>query len=145
MNENEFLEKARLHKDYKNLLEYKSAEELDLAILRIRNSYDITEQNYEYKFYVDAESITNENPHLEDFLKDISEVFEKYKDKGIVEGDLDRRGSTYPATLNIVVYTLKQKSYKHGNIYVKDRSDMPECRNAPTHPSPPPPRVIREG
>jgi hypothetical protein len=107
MNEEKFLEKARLHSDYKKLLQYKDTEELDLAILRIRNGYGVTEQNYEYKFYVDAESITNENPHLQDFLKDISDVFDKYCEKGIERGDMDRRGSTCPAALDIVIDTLE--------------------------------------
>lgn len=106
LDEEEFLEKARLHKDYKILLEYSDAEQLDLAILRIRNGYGITECDYELTFRIETESLSRENPHFSDFMKDISAVFKKYENKGIQEGDMDRKGSTYPAALDIVKDTL---------------------------------------
>jgi len=108
MNEEEFLEKTREHREYKRLLEYQDAEQVDAAILRIKNGYGITESNYELRFYVESESITEVNIHFRDFMADISALFEKYKGKGITEGDLDRKGSTRPAALDIVTDTLNK-------------------------------------
>jgi len=110
MTEQEFLEKAREHKEYKRLLEYSSQKKLDKAILEIKNGQGVSETYYEYTFVVHEESLSRNNPHMSDFLKDIEAVFKKYEDKGIQQGDWDSKGGSYPMALDIVRDTLKQEA-----------------------------------
>jgi len=101
MKDQEFLDKAHQHKEYERLKEYQDSKEIDAALLKIKNGEGITESYYEYTFTVDEESLSRENPHLSDFLRDIASVFEKYEGKGIGRGDWDSKGSSSPMALDI--------------------------------------------
>jgi hypothetical protein len=108
MTDEKFLEKAHEHIDYDRLLKYQpSAEELDKAILRIRDGKGVSETYYEYRFTVEKESLSNDNEHLSDLLRDIQALFDKYKDKGIRGGDWDSKGGSTPAALDIVEDILR--------------------------------------
>jgi hypothetical protein len=109
MTDEKFLEKAHEHIDYDRLLKYQpSAEELDKAILRIRNGEGVSETYYEYRFTVEEEALAGENEHLGDLLKDIRAVFDKYKDKGIRGGDWDSKGGSTPMALSLVREILRE-------------------------------------
>ena len=101
MKDKEFLDKAHQHDGYERLKEYQNSKEIDAALLIIKNGEGITESYYEYTFTVDEESLSKDNPHLSDFLKDIASVFDSYKLKGIRRGDWDSKGSSSPMALNI--------------------------------------------
>lgn len=109
MTDQDFLAKAKEHNEYEKLLKHQPSKEvLDAAILRIKNGEGVSETYYEYMFTVEKESLSNENPHFSDLLKDLRDVFDKYKDKGITEGGWDSKGGSYPSALNLVEDILNQ-------------------------------------
>jgi len=109
MTDEEFLKKAHEHIDYDRLLKYQpSAEELDKAIVRIRDGEGVSETYYEYSFVVESNPLENDRSQdFKDFLKDISDVFDKYKGKGIIENGMDSKGGSSPAALDLVQDILR--------------------------------------
>lgn len=109
MEDKEFLKLARKEDEYKILIEYKSPSLVEADLLEIKHGRGITEEYWEYKFTVDKDCLKSENPHIKDFLQDIQEVFDKYKDKGINIGDWDTKGSSTPMGLNFVETVLSNQ------------------------------------
>lgn len=107
MTDQQFLDKCKEHAGYMRLLDFQSEEKVDAAMLRLKNGKGTSETYYEYRFTVETEALSGKNQDLSDFFKDINAVFDKYKNKGIIDDDWDTKGGSTPMGLGIVRDVLK--------------------------------------